>query len=428
MKPESERRTVAYVMSRFPKVSETFILSEIVELERLGLRVEVFPLLREEQDVRHPEAHALAERAHYTNVASRAVLSAQLFWLLRRPRAYVATWVRAILGNLRVPEFLLRTLYVVPKAAYFARRMHGLGATHVHAHYATHPALAAYVIRRLTGLPYSFTAHAHDIFVKRPMLAEKMKEASFVVTVSEHNRTLLRDLYGEPAEKVAVIHCGVDLTLFRPEAARRSARPFTLLCVASLEEYKGHLYLLAACRELRTKRLDFRCLLVGDGEDRSRIEAEIERHGLRDVVTLLGHQPRGRVSELMAEADVLVLPSITTKEGKKEGLPVVLMEALACELPVIATEISGVPELIEDGTTGLLVPERDAAALAAAVLLIHRNADLRRRLGAAGRDKVLRSFDVRRTTATLHALLVRDWSQPGADRSEPMQPPASPRA
>lgn len=408
-------KTVAYVMSRFPKISETFILYEILELERLGLHVEVFPLIREQEQAIHPEAQAIVERVHYSSFLSLPVLRAQAYWLRKRPLRYLRAWWRALRGNLGTPSFLTRTLVLVPQAALFARQMHELGVEHLHAHYATHPALTAYVVQDLAEIPYSFTAHAHDIYLERPMLDEKIRRASFVVTISQYNRELLRSLYGDQAaEKTVVIHCGVDPAIFQPQQDRQPNPRFTMVCVASLQDYKGHPYLIEACAQLKARGLDFRCLLIGQGEDRPQIEEQIQRLGLSEQVLVLGPQPRNKVSEYVAAADVVVLPSIVTSYGKQEGIPVALMEALASEKPVVATAISGIPELIEHERSGLLVPERDATALAEALARLHDDPELGQRLGVAGRETVLREFDLNRNTALLHNLLLQDWSTPAA--------------
>jgi glycosyltransferase involved in cell wall biosynthesis len=396
-------------MSRFPKVSETFILNEILGLERLGLRVEVFPLKREHDTVSHPEAAALVARAHYPPLGA-GLLSAQLHWLRRRPRAYARAWARAVAGNLRSPRFLLRALVVVPEAAWFAREMERLGVRHVHAHYATHPALAAYVVHLLTGLPYSITAHAHDIYVERTMLEEKVRAAAFVVAISEYNRTLLADLYGEDVRaKTHVVRTGADLGVFAPPARRPRAdapeRPWSVVCVASLQDYKGHPYLIDACALLLDQGVDLRCVCVGEGEDRPQLEAQVRERGVEGRVILAGAQPRQRVAELLAGADAFVLPSVVTASGKMEGVPVALMEALAMETPVVATDISGVSEIVEDGVTGHLVPQRDAAALAGALRRLHDDPAAGEELARAGRRRVLDEFDLDRNVARLHDLL-----------------------
>lgn len=396
---------VALLMSRFPKASETFILNEALELARLGHAVELFPLLEEPGTAVQPEAAALAARAHFPRRAPLRVAAAQLRWLLERPGAYLRAWAGALRGNRHSPKFLLRTLAVVPSAAWFAVELRRLGIEHVHAHYATHPALAAWVCHRLTGIPYSFTAHAHDLYVERPMLAEKAGEAAFVVTISEFNRRLLGELL-EPdvAARVHVVRCGVDLERFAPRP-REPHEDLRVACVASLEPYKGQEHLLDAVARLARDGVRVRCEIVGGGVRREELERVAAALGLGAQVSFLGPQPSGRVAEIVATADVLVLPSVVTPEGKMEGLPVALMEALAVRTPVVASGISGIPELVEDGVTGLLVPPADPVALAAALATLAADAGLRERLGRAGRERVAAQHDLHATVARLSELI-----------------------
>jgi glycosyltransferase involved in cell wall biosynthesis len=397
---------LAHLMSRFPKISETFILNEILELQRMGFQVEVFALMRERASVMHPDAETLLPRVHFGAPVSAATLGAQIHWLRRRPLRYASAWWGAVRGNLRSPPFFRRALVTVPLAAAFARDMERLGVEHVHAHYATHPALAAWVIERLTGLPYSFTAHAHDLYVDRTMLSEKLARASFVVTVSEFNRRLLERAHPLQSHgKVFVVRTGVDPSAFhaRPRPARR--RRLRAVCVASLEPYKGVIYLVEACVLMRAASRDFECVLVGDGPDREAIERRVTDCGLEDIVRLEGAQPQHRVSELVATADIFVLPSVVMPSGKMEGLPVAIMEAMAVGTPVVASAISGIPELVVDGVTGLLVPERDPRALARALVRLADDPGLRRRLADAARTQVLGDYDRRVTTRRLAALL-----------------------
>jgi len=396
---------LAYLMSRFPKVTETFILYEILELEKQGTDIEIFPLLRERENVMHPEAENLVKRTHYHKALSLQVLKAQLYWLFKKPGAYLKTWWKSITGNIQSPKFLTRALVTVPLAALFARKMQALHVEHIHAHYATHPALAAYVIHQLTRIPYSITAHAHDIYVDRSMLGEKLADAKQVITISDYNKQLLSDLYGAGvANKIQVIHCGIDPDVFQPRQHHKADEGFTMICVASLQDYKGQRYLIEACHQLKDKGVDFTCLLVGDGNLRQEIEQQIQQLNLEGYVQLLGRQPRQRVSELLASSDVMVLPSVVTESGKKEGIPVALMEALAVEMPVIATRISGIPELIEHEKTGFLVPERDADALAETLLQVYESPDEVKQYARAGREKVLAEFNLRTNSLKLYEL------------------------
>ncbi|NMO13632.1 glycosyltransferase family 4 protein [Pyxidicoccus fallax] len=401
-------RRVAYLVSWFPTVTETFILNELRELERLGMRIDVFPLLGRHGYVNHPGTESLVARAHYRRLFAWATFAAQVYWLLRAPGAYLAAWWMALWGNLRSPGFLARAFFVVPKAALFAREMQARGVEHVHAHWATHPALAAMVIQRLTGLTYSFTCHAHDIYVDRTMLREKLEAATFVVTISEFNRQLLGRLYGDAVrEKVAVVRCGTDPRMFRPRARRtKLAAVPRLVCVASLRPYKGHPFLLEACRKLKERGRTFRLMLVGDGVERPRLEKLIAEAGLSEEVKLLGSRPHNEVAALVAQADVVVQPSIVASTGQMEGIPVSLMEALASEAPVVATRISAIPELIEHERTGLLVPEQDAGALADAIERLMMDRELATRLGREGRRHVLAHYSLRGNVRSLSELFL----------------------
>jgi len=400
-------RTIAYVMSRFPKLSETFVLYEIQELERHGLTVAIFPLIREREQVIHADAQPYVDRAAYSTPWQPQVALAHVFWAWHTPAIYVGLWLTVVRCYIRSPKRLIRALVATIQAVWMARQIATLKIGHVHAHFATYATLCAYVIHRLTGISYSFTVHADDVYVNQLMLREKLAAADFVVTISEYNRCFLHGLYGALAtQKVRVYHCGVDLTVFSPRPQPPTRSWLTITCVARLEEKKGHSYLIDACALLRARGLAIRCQLVGDGELRPAIEAQIARLGLGEHVILLGSQPRDRVRALLAESDVVAMPSIITNEGRQEGIPVALMEAMAMQIPVVATDTSGVSELIEHGRSGLLVPQRNAESLANALLLLAGQGELRNRLGVEARTVVLRSFDLRANTAALARLFV----------------------
>jgi glycosyltransferase involved in cell wall biosynthesis/peptidoglycan/xylan/chitin deacetylase (PgdA/CDA1 family) len=396
---------VAYVMSRFPKISETFILVEMLAMERRGVRVEVFPLIRERAKLVHPEAQAVVERAHYLPVISPAIVRSNLQWLREDPRAYLGVLRDVVRGTLGSLNFLVGGLGTFPKVAHAARMMQAQGVTHVHCHFATHPALAGFVIRRLTGIPFSFTAHGSDLHVRRRMLPEKVAEAAFVATVSEMNRQMIIDeCGGRFAEKVHIVRAGVDTRTFT--AARNGDRPPTdgplrVICIGTLHEVKGQTHLVEACRLLGERGVDVECRFVGDGADRSALEAQIAAGGLEGRVELLGSMTGGEVAAELRRAHVLVAPSVPTAEGKREGIPVVLMEAMSSGLPVVASDLSGIPELVVHEVAGLLTPPGDAPAIADALQRLHADPELRARLGAQGRARVEAEFDVERSVEQL---------------------------
>ena len=388
---------VAYVVSRFPKLSETFVLFEILAVEQQGVPVEVYPLQREPAQTIHPEAQRLVERAHYAPLLSLAILRSQLHYLRRRPRTYLRTLFDLVRWNLGSARYLGGALAFFPKAVHFARRMGEDGVSHVHAHFASHPAAVAFVIHRLEGIPYSFTAHGSDLHRDRHMLRQKVAEARFVVPISEFNRRVILDACGdEHAAKLAVIHCGIDPEIFRPVPGRASEAtgPLRLVCVGTLHEVKGQAVLIEACRLLAERGIAFRCDLVGDGPDRDALLRQARAAGLEGRIRFLGALTRAEVAARLRDSDVAVVPSVPTRDGRREGIPVALMEAAATGRPVVASRLSGIPEAIEDGAQGLLVQPGDARGLADAIAMLAADPPLRERLGAAARERMLREFDL----------------------------------
>ena len=262
-----------------------------------------------------------------------AGLGALAWWLVRRPRRTLSVLATVTAEYASVPRVLPRALATVLLATAHART---LRVDHVHAHFATYPALAAWVAWRLTGTPYSFTAHAHDLFIHQAMLARKAADAEFVVAISEYNR---RFLLGRGAATVHVVHCGVDPERF-PFRPRTPRTPPRVVCVATLKQQKGHAVLLRALAAARRRSARPRGRRPGA---RARSRREAARLGV--AVRFHGNLPEPAVADVLAAADVFVLPSVIAPDGDMEGIPVALMEALAAGLPVVATRQSGVPEL-----------------------------------------------------------------------------------
>jgi glycosyltransferase involved in cell wall biosynthesis len=404
---EEDRLKIAYIMSGFPKLSETYILCEMIALEKLGATVEVYPLFKpNRQAITHREAQAWIERAHYMPFVSFAILRANWHYFRSAPLHYLKLWFELLAGTLGSMNSLTGTIKIFPKVVRFAHEMERSGIDHVHAHFANHPAMAAYIIHRLTELPFSFTAHGPDLYAEGRMLAAKVKAAAVTVTVCNCNKQVIVAKCGESIRgKVHVVHCGVDPSLFSPAQRQPGTGRFQILCVGALELVKGHRYLIEACRLLKKRGVNFICHIVGEGRLRRQIQRRITSARLRGHVFLYGGASRSQVAEMFKHVDVAVLASAPTRKGEREGIPVVLMEAGASGLPVVATAGSGIAELVENGKTGLLVPRRDPTALANALETLNRDAPMRFQMGMAGREKVLDEFNLWTNAAHLLRLI-----------------------
>jgi colanic acid/amylovoran biosynthesis glycosyltransferase len=398
-----EGRRVAYVTTRFPSVTQTFVFREILALEASGWEIHLHAFGRSDlPEGAHPETGGLAQTCVYPEL--RSLLQSQLWWLRRRPTAYLKVWMFALRGHWPSPRGMLNAIRIVPVAAMFARGIARSAITHTHAHWATGPALAAAVIARLTGGSYSFTAHAYDIQLDRTMLREKASGASFVTTISDLNRELLeRECRGTSA-RVKVVHCGVDRRQFPPRTGPPATRPFVILNVAALQPYKGQKHLLGAVALLRRRGYDVEAHFVGAGPELRRLRRAAAQLRVEAAVRFLGVLSGDALRRSLDAAHVFALPSIELPSGLTEGIPVALMEAMAVGVPVVASRVGAVHELVVNGVTGLLVPPGDAEALAAAVAKLLDDPVSASRLATAAAEEIAAEFDVRETTRGLAGL------------------------
>lgn len=393
-------RRIAYLVSRFPVASETFVVREMDEVDadsrlRIELLLSLFP-------PKHRFSHATAERwlpRHRRPGAAEAV-TATFGWLLRHPLRLLGA-VGVIVGETwRRPRAMVRSLAVVPLAAAHARSVRKAGIEHVHAHFAASPALAALVISRLTGATYSFTAHAYDIFTDQTLLARKLADASFVAAISRFNVEFLTPFNaGTP---IHVVHCGVDPSAY-PYQPKSAPEPglARALCVATLQAKKGHAVLLRALADdpdLRHLHLD----LAGGGELEEELRGLAAELGIADRVSFLGPQEEAQVRELLVSCDVFVLPSVIASDGQMEGIPVALMEAIAVGRPVVASRMSGIPELVGDERIGLLVEPGDVDGLGRAIARVQAGAGLD---PAVGRGLIEAQFDIRESGRRMAELI-----------------------
>jgi colanic acid/amylovoran biosynthesis glycosyltransferase len=268
----------------------------------------------------------------------------------------------------------------------------------LHAHFATAPAAAAWAASRLTGIPYGFSAHAYDLFkepIDREFLTTKCREAAFVRCISDYNRRYLIQTTGVDETKFHVIHCGIDTRRFAVDGKGPGGQPHkkTIVTMGNLVEQKGIRYLIEALSDPTLKRKGYRTVIVGDGPLREELTAQVLSLGVEAEFT--GAVDNSEIMRFYREADLFVLPSVTCGDGHKDGIPVVLMEAMACGVPVVSTRLSGIPELVEDGVSGILVPEKDSRGLSSAITSLLADTDMRRRFSIEGRKKVVNEFEIR---------------------------------
>lgn len=412
---------IDYLVSRFPRTSETFIVREIDALARNGTSIGTIRSLFPSPDTTvHPVAARWVDRVW--RPGSREA-GAGLVWALRAHPARFARLLAEVTKDFhRSPGMLLRALATLVVATAHARQLSRAPDVHLHAHYATFPLLAAWVCHRLTGVTYSVTTHAHDIYVDTSGLSRRCAEAEFVVAISRHNRELLRGRLGV-AVPVELVHCGIN-TAGYPFRPRRlpSTGPIRALCVASLQEYKGHRFLLEALAAGGPAGQRVELELIGDGPLRADLTARADELGISDRVRFRGALPESEVAAALEAADLFVLPSVMAADGQMEGLPVALMESLASGVPTVSTRLSGIGEIVVDGETGLLCGPGDAPDLARAIEQMAADPAAVERMSRAGRELVRAQFELDASVADLSRLFTRAARPAG--RTSP--PPPSP--
>ncbi len=402
------RRPVAMVLARFPVLTETFILREIAEMERQAQPVVLASLARDHPELVEEEARPWFERALFIPWMSPAIARSVLRALVQKPVTVVRLLLWLIFAAIFHPRTLLMSLAHFPKALHLAELFRSEGVGHIHAHDASRAATVARIASALSGISFSFSARGNDVYVDRSLLRANVREATFIRSTSQFNRNLLTALYPREARtKVHVIHAGIDME--RSSSARAEGRApragERLVSVGALEPQKGLLFLVEACRLLAAEGARFGCDIVGAGRMRNAIRRAVVKSGLHDRIRLHGELPQNQVAELIDSADIFILPSVIASDRRMDGIPVSLIEAMTAGKPVIATAVSGIPEVVADNMTGLLVDPGHPGALAAAIRTLTGDRALRERLARAGQDAVAEAFDLRRCAADLLELL-----------------------
>jgi len=396
------RYRLAYLSRILPIISETFVVREIAALRSLGARIKTFSLFPQEDRASHPEAPELAQEVEVLfRPAHPAFWWSHLFFLFRSPGRYLYCLGRYGLWAPESWENRRRCLGFFAVAPYAARLLQRAGVRHLHAHFANAAASVAMLAAKLAGISFSFTAHAYDIFIDKLLLPAKLEAAAFVASISQFNLDYLRQQYPEAAARarLELVRNGIDPQRFHPLPHPPGVPPL-ILAVGRLVETKGFHVLVETCARLRQEGLACRCLIVGEGPEMRRLQQMVADHGLGDRVELPGQLPPEELLPYFQRADLLAMPACV-RNNDQDGIPTVLIEAMAMEMPVVATRVSGIPELVRDNETGLLVNPDDPQALAAALARVLADTNLARRLASAGRERVLSDFNLYRSAARL---------------------------
>ncbi len=372
---------VAYILNAFPKISETFILNEIIEVQNNGIDVEVFAFSSSsKENISHSKVNQVKHVSYLSaEKKSLGLLIDHLFWFLKNPFQYLKTLGIALNRKNEIFRLFVLNLHNV--------RMIVRGKPDMlHAHFGTRPADTAMLIHLLTGIPYTFTTHGYDVFFSLPRNYRfKSRLAVKVIAISQYNKNYLIKHFDIPTQCIDVIHCGIDF-INLPRASKAKVNN-QIICIARFEKVKRLDQLIEACSLLKD-RLDFQCLLVGDGSLRAELVGLIDKLSLKEHVHLLGYKTSDELFELLSQSAVMVLTS------QSEGIPVSLMESMALKTPVIATRITGIPELIADGISGFLFEVGDISDLANKIERIMKNDARCNNFCAQAYEKVLSDFNL----------------------------------
>jgi glycosyltransferase involved in cell wall biosynthesis len=405
--PEPPLR-VGYVLLRFPKLTETFIAEEIAALGKTGVTVKIVSLLKPRPEAVQPGSQALLRDTWYAPGLTRpSFWGAQIRSLVRSPVLYsrlLFTLLRQRYPRKPWLSFLKR-LVIFGRAVASTSHLEDEGVQVLHAHFAWLPGAAAWAIAQLIGKPYSVTVHAFDLYEKTDLLPLVCSRAQRVVTISDYNKEEIVRLGASPEDRVSIVRCGIDLDRFRPGhgggVLPDTGGPLRILSIGRFVAKKGFADLLAACGMLKKRGIDFACTIIGSGPEERLLRGLIQAHGLEDRVRLAGTLVSPEVVAEFRRHNVFALACTVAPGGDKDGIPVVLMEAGAMGLPLVSTRVSGIPELVRDQSSGLLIPPARPEALADALASLAADPALRSTLGRNARLLVEREYDILHNAARL---------------------------
>jgi glycosyltransferase involved in cell wall biosynthesis len=405
MKQGQEKIDVAYLVSRYPAISHTFILREVLGLRERGFRVRVASINPADRAPDQMAADEAAELGTVYCVKRRPLVeiaAALLEAAVTRPVVSLRGLWRSVSRQPGTPKARLYGVFYFLEALLVGRWMRREGIGHLHVHFANPAAFVALAVRDVFGANYSLTVHGPDEFydVKNQALKEKMEGASFILCIGHYAESQVLLAAGEAARgKTVVCPLGVDLEKFAPAPKKSGDGVTEILCVGRLVPAKGQLVLLEAFKLLLRSERPALLRFVGDGPDRDALEAWVREEGLEERVVFEGAVHQDRIREFYRTADVFALMSFA------EGIPVVLMEAMAMAIPCLSTRITGIPELIRDGRDGILVTPSDVQATFRALARLCDDPELRAAMGEEGRLRVREMYDLDKNIGKLAEIL-----------------------
>ena len=387
-------RSVAYVLKRFPRLSETFILNEILALERLGLKIHIISLHQSDTKITHSEIQSLRAQVYYLPESFWREIPRMLIAQGHFLRHYRGRWIHAF--SVMVRRFSLKAAQRWLQSGTVAQRLEGSDASHIHAHYSTAPTTVAMITGILLNLHFSFTCHAKDVYadgrLHSPGFFRNLTRADFVVCVSAKTKQDIVETWAEiPAAKVHVIYNGLNLERFPRRRTEPSER--LILSVGRLVEKKGFPYLIEACKLLKEHSVPFKCEIVGYGDLRNELAELVSTLHLEHHIELIGPLAQQELVEYYRKAKIFCLPTMIADNDDRDVLPNVVKEAMAIGVPVLTTNTPAMNELVEHERTGLLVPPRNPSALTEALERLLADDKLGGRLADAGRLMVEARFD-----------------------------------
>jgi colanic acid/amylovoran biosynthesis glycosyltransferase len=388
---------IGYVLKRYPRYSETFVVNEILAHEAAGLDIQIFSLLPPTDNHFQEMIGRVRAPLRYLSYEN---IKGKEFWQAIEEAENSIPGILTKLELARGEDY--RNVY---QALLLASAVRSTGIEHLHAHFSTSATTVARLASLFSGVPYTFTAHAKDIYhndVDHTDLQRKVHDAAAVITIVEYNMNYLRSIFINDKSKIILVRNGLDLTSFpysKPERRNKE-----IVAVGRLIEKKGFEVLIDACSLLRSRNIPFHCRIMGTGVLENTLRSQIEQLALQTSIELTGALPRVEMIRYIQDAAVFAVPSIVGNDGDRDGLPTTLLEAMALGTPCISTDVTGIPEVLHNGQTGLMVPQRDAAALADALERLLSDYELGRLLSGKARVLIESKFDIHKNASILRDL------------------------